>query len=60
MPSDPTTPPRNHDQGLPPRTGEAIESTVPPKQDRKEQREYTPLPEEETYERESPTRQRKD
>jgi hypothetical protein len=58
MPTDPTKP-RNHDQELPSRTGEGIESTVPPKQDRKEHREHTPLPEEETYERESPTRQRK-
>ena len=60
MPTDPTKPTRNHDQELPPRTGEAIESTVPPKQDGKEHREYTPLPEEETYEPQSPTRQRKD
>ena len=60
MPPDPTKPPRNHDLEIPPRTGEAIESTVPPTRDQKEQRKHPPLPEEDTYERESPTRPRKD
>lgn len=50
-------PPRNLDLEQPRRTGETIQ-TVPPEQGQSERERNAPLPEEETYERETPTRRR--
>jgi hypothetical protein len=49
-------PPRNSDQELPPRKGDAIESPEPARDGDRET--HKPLPEKETYERESPNRDR--
>ena len=55
MTIDPQKPPRNRDQELPPRKGETIESVEPTRDDKR--RKQKPLPEEETYEREQPSRE---
>jgi hypothetical protein len=52
MTNEPQKPPRNRDQELPPRKGEAIESTVPSERGKGERDPNGPVPEEETYERE--------
>ena len=53
-------PPRNRDQVLPLRKGDTIDSQSPPERDEKERKKDAPLPEEESYERESPTRRNTD
>ena len=53
-------PPRNRDLEQPRRTGETIQPTVPPEQGQSERERNAPMPEEETYERETPTRGRRE
>jgi hypothetical protein len=53
-------PPRNRDLEQPRRTGGAIQPTVPPEQGQSGRERNTPLPEEETYERETPPRRRRE
>ena len=53
-------PPRNRDLELPRQTGETMQSTTPPERDGSEGERDAPLPEEEAYEREAPTRHRRD
>lgn len=53
-------PPRNRDLEQPRRTGERIQPTVPPRQGQSERERNAPLPEKETYERETPTRRRRE
>jgi hypothetical protein len=53
MPRDRRTPPRNRDLQQPRRTGEAVQPTMPPEH---RERLAGALPEEETYEREPPSR----
>jgi hypothetical protein len=55
MTKDPQ-PPRNRDQDLPPRKGDAIEPTTTPERSQDKPERNAPLPEEETYERESEKR----
>jgi hypothetical protein len=52
------TPPRNRDLEQPRRTGETIQPTVLPERGQSDRDRNAPLPEEETYERETPTRRR--
>jgi hypothetical protein len=52
MTKDPQ-PPRNRDQDLPPRKGDTIEPTTTPERSQYKRERDAPLPEEETYERES-------
>lgn len=56
MAEKPWKPPRNRDQEQPQRTGETIQPTMPPEQDRSDRERNAPLPEEETYERQTPSR----
>lgn len=56
MAPKPEKPPRNRDLEQPPRTGETIPPTAPPERDQGERERNAPLPEEETYERETPDR----
>lgn len=53
-------PPRNRDIEQPRRTGETIQPTMPPERGQNERERNAPLPEEETYERETPARRRRD
>jgi hypothetical protein len=55
--AEPTRQPRNRDLEQPPRTGEKIEPTVPPDRGEAEHERNAPLPEEETYERDTSIRQ---
>jgi hypothetical protein len=52
-------PPQNRDQVLPPRKGDTIDSQPTPERPGKE-RKRDAVPEEESYERESPTRRNTD
>jgi hypothetical protein len=52
MTKDPQ-PPRNRDKDVPPRKGDTIEPTTPPERSQGDRKRNAPLPEEETYERES-------
>lgn len=58
MTKDPQ-PPRNRDQHVPPRKGDTIEPTTPPERSQGEHKRNAPLPEEETYERESENNERR-
>ena len=58
--ADIRTPPRNRDLEQPRRTGEAIQPTVPPEHGQSEREPTAPLREEETYERETPGRRRRE
>jgi hypothetical protein len=49
-----TRPPRNRDLEQPRRTGETIQPAMPPERGQSERERSEPLPEEETYERETP------
>jgi hypothetical protein len=49
-------PPRNQDQDLPARRGDRIDPSPPPKDDDEAPKKQEPLPEEESYERDSPSR----
>jgi hypothetical protein len=53
-------PPRNRDMEQPQRTGETILPTMPPERGQSDRERNAPLPEEETFERETPTRRRRD
>ncbi len=53
-------PPRNRDQVLPPRRGDTIESQPTSEREEKQRERDAPIPEEESYERESPTRRNTD
>lgn len=53
-------PPRNRDLEQPRQTGETIHPTVPPGRGQSERERNAPLPEKETYERETPTRRRRE
>ena len=53
-------PPRNRDLEQPRRTGETTQPTVPPEQGQSERERNAPIPEEETYERETPARRRRE
>lgn len=59
MAKSPRRPPRNRDLEQPRRTGETMPPTVPEQGQSKRERN-APLPEEETYERETPRRDRRD
>ena len=56
MANEPGKPPRNRDLEQPQRTGETIPPTVPSEQGSKKRDRTAPLPEEETYERDTPSR----
>jgi hypothetical protein len=60
MAETPPRPPRNRDLEQPRRTGETIEPTLPSGQGQRERERNAPLPEEETYERETPSRRPRD
>ena len=53
-------PPRNRDLEQPRRTGDTIKPTTPPERGQSERERDVPLPEEETYERQTPNRRRRD
>ena len=56
MKQDFEKPPRNRDQDLPARKGDTIEPRAMPEQSPSKRERNAPLPEEETYERESEER----
>jgi hypothetical protein len=56
MTHDPQKPRRNRDQQLPTRKGDTIEPATKPERSQGERDRNAPLPEEETYERESEKR----
>ena len=56
MEQDPEKPPRNRDQDVPARKGDTIEPTAIPERSPSKREGNAPLPEEETYERESEER----
>ena len=60
MAKDTTKVPRNRDLEQPRRTGDTIEPTLPPERGQNERDEKAPLPEEETYERETRKRRRRE
>jgi hypothetical protein len=53
-------PPTNRDLQQPRRTGETIQPTTPPERGQSEREREGPMPAEETYERETPRRHRRD
>jgi hypothetical protein len=53
MTQDPQKPPRNRDQDLPARKGDTMEPITTPERSQGDRERNAPLPEEETYERES-------
>ena len=59
MTEDPQ-PPTNRDQDLPPRKGDTIEPTTTPERSQGKRERNAPLPEEETYERDSENGRRTD
>lgn len=56
----PQKPRRNRDLEQPRRTGDMIQPTTPPERARGEHERSAPLPEEETYERDTPDRPPRD
>ena len=58
--ADTKKPPRNRDLEQPRRTGETVQPTGPPEHGQSERERNAPLTEEETYERETPGRRRRE
>ena len=58
MANEPKELPRNRDLEQPQRTGETIQPIVPSKKEAKKPDRTPPLPEEETYERDTPSGRR--